>query len=295
METKMKTEFNLELASERASARFSSVVDITAPTRMSTVRSIESFRNNPRNIRRPSGSSTPLVTQESIRIKSRSAVLAAFSGAMQTGPEVGDTFDYSYYDYTGCRESDFRWYFLRTTSGQALIKMLMNDSTTVGRKVLEEISGACPDVASRIGRRGIEHALRAYVSMREELFARVEKTGDFTNLIQRQERLLLRISTTVTMAVEQGAKKGSVTTAPFYALLREHLRTVHIQHVPEIQQTAFLLDLLIEYFPWGIASGTVHGGAAIVKKIEGENILKKLVYVTQWAGQFESNLISPDD
>lgn len=254
------------------------------------------FRGNPRNARRHHGS-VP-VTIENLRAESRNERLLALKQVMSELPTCQEHITIATRFNSA---QDYRSFWYKTASGVALVQMLRDNAITGGYRLLSDIlTHANNAYASRNGlgsenvRTLIQNPLGAYVDMRDELFERVAKTGDFSNLIQKQERLLIRIAVSLQQGIKRTLAQTNSRALPYVVLLNEHMQDDKCQGVPESQRTAFMLDLLIDTYSWEAYSMDIMGGLHIQEIELSKNLLKKFITSTNAGGKI-SDHVQPDD
>lgn len=244
-----KPEYNLELARTRALV-LSQGRDLTEVTRNSVQRNIVQLRRNPRN-GAPDRPTSNRETIAQMREKSRSVVLKAWSASMNDC--VSTDRDSSEAYGKASFQMNYRAFFLQTVSGRILLEFVASGRGKHLGLMLVNIANLAHQVVVTIGGKNIvADPIQIYVDIRKELWARVAKTGDFSNLIQKQERLLQRIATTLAFAIND--KFACKLT--YYE--REHLYTfralfvAHLQQLPqgsvsEIQHTALMLEAILHH------------------------------------------------
>ncbi|MHC4370249.1 MAG: hypothetical protein ACYSW8_21770 [Planctomycetota bacterium] len=93
--------------------------------------------------------------------------------------------------------------FLSKTVAGAQLKHFLNERETTSSKVLCELAIMADDIVPASSDVMIRYPVHAYLDTRDELFARLTKTQNYNNLIQKQERLLLRIGNTLDYILSQ--------------------------------------------------------------------------------------------
>jgi hypothetical protein len=243
--TKAK-EYNLELAKSRAKV-LSQGRDLTEVTHNSVIRNIQQFQRNPRN----NTEERTLGAKQSIaqvRDQSRSVIMRAWVGSLTDTVRM-DQGNYEAYSKIG-QQTEFRAFFLKTPAGVHLLQVVdAGDGKMLGR-MLMNIGSVAQQVNMNLGGKNIiADPIQVYMDLRKEMWERVVKTGDFTNLIQRQERLLQRVATTLAFTLSDryvtlvsGADLKYLQM--FRALFVAHLQQLPLGTVGDIQQVAFMFEAI---------------------------------------------------
>jgi hypothetical protein len=265
-EGKMATkEFNLALAKTRAKV-LSEGSDLTEVTRNLVNRNINQFQRNTRNGTpdRPSGGK-PTIAQQ--REESRNVILKAWVGSM---PEscARDMDDPNAYSPLG-HQLNYRAFFLRTIAGKELLRFIAEGDGRMLGRLLMNICLTAHQVRVQLASKSvIESPVQVYMDFRKDMWERVKKTGDFMSLIQRQERLLQRVATTIAFTLSDKFMPHLTGEDRDYTLMFRALFTSHLQQLPlgtvgEIQQTAFMLEAIFAHCDIGALSHKIGRGREV--------------------------------
>jgi hypothetical protein len=272
-------EFNLELAKVKAKAR-SQGSDLTEVTADLLSRNRNQILRNPRNggSERVSLGSRETIAQK--REQSRNTVLKAWVCSMPptVDYDLDDPQSYSAIHH----QTKYRAFFLRTTAGRDLLRFIAEGGGRQLGKMLVNFCLLAHQVRVSLSSKNvIEGPIQVYIDLRKDMWARVEKTGDFTNLIQRQERLLQRISTTLAFVMSDrylaklmGADYDYMHT--FRTMFASHLHQLPLGTVGEIQQTAFMLEAIFSHCDIGMVQHKIARGREVMDVIDECNPLLRL-------------------
>ena len=287
--------FNLELAKERALV-LSQGRDIAEPTLISIQRN--AIRWSAVSRARPAAN-TATPTIETLRTASRVPALAAIQEVCVWECKGDKSSPRS---YSGAEQRlKYRPHFLQSMRGTVLLECMQDSEATLAvcaiRAIVQradrlfENAQDCEVERDHLIRRPVD----AYLSMRKELLDRIENTRGFTQLIQKQERLLQRISTSI-----QSAFATELTRDPsqgfrmFHALYQAHRDSLMYGGGTEIQQTVYLLEMLMDHVQGGHMRGLLADPHSAITQMQEENVLKKLVAHARMH-QMTNVHIQPDD
>lgn len=189
-----------------------------------------------------------------------------------------------------CNYLDPMAFLLLTANGNQLRDLLF-DNPVMANDVLRRIDQAAMSLAgtNEFNRHlMIQAPIRAVLDKRKGIIERVEKVGDFTNLIQKQERLLLRIGTTTDMCLGSNGVLGNQvfpvepSVEMFKSLWANHVSALSKgSNTSKYQFPAMLTFLLYETLfmtcnPKTLAT-KIHGGTVIRRNLYDLYPLKEVL------------------